>query len=48
VPSPESGYLFSERTADHHIDEVFRQLPELLDLSFKGLVRLQWITENRQ
>jgi hypothetical protein len=33
--SPESGYLFSERTADHHIDEVFRQLPELLDLSFK-------------
>src|ERR1700733_15139688 len=38
VPSPESGYLFSERTADHHIDEVFRQLPELLGLSSKGLV----------
>jgi hypothetical protein len=38
VPSPESEYLFSERAADHHIDEVFRQLPELLGLLSKGLV----------
>ena len=40
--------LLSERTADHHIDEVFRQLPERLDLSFKGLPRLRWFTENRK
>src|SRR5579863_2463700 len=42
VPSPESGCLLSERTADHHIDKVFRQLLELLGMSFKGLFSLRW------